>query len=247
MPLNIKVKSDLDSLTLHKISGNTGNVKTKFEEGIFRVSLLILVLTLFILTLVLFRKNVHTAINETAWFFGINLNNIQSDSYVNWIEEQSDKQQNTQSGIFLNKSIVFKYQEAANVSPILGLQTTAGEKWVEVDLSDQRLYMKEGDTIVGNFLVSTGKWYPTPTGEWPIWTKLRYTRMKGGSKALGTFYDLPNVPYTMYYYKGYGIHGAYWHNDFGTPRSHGCVNMKPDEAGIVFNWANVGTRVVVHQ
>ena len=51
----------------------------------------------------------------------------------------------------------------------------------------------------------------------------------------------------MYYYKGYGIHGAYWHNDFGTPRSHGCVNMKPDEAGIVFDWAAVGTRVVVHQ
>ena len=107
--------------------------------------------------------------------------------------------------------------------------------------------MKEGDATVNSFLVSTGKWYPTPTGEWRIWTKLRYTRMKGGSKALGTYYDLPNVPYTMYYNQGYGIHGAYWHNNFGHPMSHGCVNMRPVEAGIVFSWAAIGTRVTVHQ
>ena len=70
--------------------------------------------------------------------------------------------------------------------------------------------------------------------------------MTGGSKALGTYYNLPNVPYVMYYYQGYGIHGAYWHNNFGHPMSHGCVNMKPEEAGIVFNWADIGTKVVVH-
>jgi len=106
--------------------------------------------------------------------------------------------------------------------------------------------MKEGDTTVGSFLISSGKWSPTPTGEWPIWIKLRYTRMKGGSKALGTYYNLPNVPYTMYYNQGYGIHGAYWHNNFGQPMSHGCINMKPEEAGIVFNWASVGTVVKIH-
>ena len=69
--------------------------------------------------------------------------------------------------------------------------------------------------------------------------------MKGGSKALGTFYDLANVPYVMYYYQGYGIHGAYWHNNFGHPMSHGCINMRPEEAGIVYSWADVGTNVIV--
>ncbi|KKP93970.1 MAG: hypothetical protein UR98_C0001G0055 [Parcubacteria group bacterium GW2011_GWA1_36_12] len=221
---------------------------TSFKKGIFHASPIVFILIFLLITAILFKKNIHTILNAVAWQFGINLNNIQKDSYVNWIKNQNGQPENTLSGIFLNKRIDYINAQAGEASVILGEQLTAnGEKWIEVDLSDQRLYMKEGDTAVGNFLVSTGKWYPTPTGEWRIWTKLRYTRMKGGSKALGTFYDLPNVPFTMYYYKGYGIHGAYWHSDFGTPRSHGCVNMKPDEAGIVYSWANVGTRVVVHQ
>ena len=204
-------------------------------------------IVILLVALVPFRTYLDLATNHTAWRFGINLNNIATNSYVNWINSQSDEFISTRDALFLNKKAPpFDVIASSNIN-ILGQQSPDDKKWIEVDLSDQKLYMKEGDTIVGNFLVSTGKWYPTPTGEWRIWTKLRYTRMKGGSKALGTFYDLPNVPYTMYYYKGYGIHGAYWHNDFGTPRSHGCVNMKPDEAGIVFNWAAVGTRVVVHQ
>ena len=223
-------------------------MKVKFNKGIFRTGPIIVVLTLLVLTSILVRKNLHATLNNAAWYLGINLNNIGKDSYVSWIKNQDGQQENTQSGIFLNRSIDFKEIVASRTNLILGEQSTAnGEKWIEVDLSDQRLYMKEGIATVGTYLVSSGKWYPTPTGEWRIWTKLRYTRMRGGSKALSTFYDLPNVPYTMYYNKGYGIHGAYWHNDFGQPRSHGCVNMKPEEAGIVFNWASVGTRVVVHK
>jgi hypothetical protein len=68
--------------------------------------------------------------------------------------------------------------------------------------------------------------------------------MEGGSKALHTYYYLPKVPYTMFFYndvvarkRGYGIHGAYWHNNFGHPMSHGCINMKPEEAGVLFEWA----------
>jgi lipoprotein-anchoring transpeptidase ErfK/SrfK len=62
----------------------------------------------------------------------------------------------------------------------------------------------------------------------------------------GPGYYLPDVPYTMYFYRGYGIHGTYWHSNFGTPMSHGCVNMQTDEAGWMFNWASVGTLVNVH-
>jgi lipoprotein-anchoring transpeptidase ErfK/SrfK len=103
------------------------------------------------------------------------------------------------------------------------------------------LYAYEGDTIVASFLVSTGvSQYPTVTGEYHIYIKLLSTDMSGPG------YYLPNVPYTMYFYKGYGIHGTYWHNNFGTPMSHGCVNMYTPDAEWMFNWASEGTLVNVH-
>lgn len=68
--------------------------------------------------------------------------------------------------------------------------------------------------------------------------------MKGGSKLLGTYYDLPNVPNTMYFYnaqipksRGYGIHGAYWHNNFGHPMSHGCINLSIPDSKTLYDWA----------
>jgi hypothetical protein len=73
-----------------------------------------------------------------------------------------------------------------------------------------------------------------------IYTRLRYTDMAGPG------YYLPNVPYTMYFYKGYGVHGTYWHNNFGTPMSHGCVNLSIPDSEWLFNFASVGTVVNVH-
>jgi lipoprotein-anchoring transpeptidase ErfK/SrfK len=103
----------------------------------------------------------------------------------------------------------------------------------------------EGSTKIYEFLISSGKWGKTPTGDFNIWIKLNATRMTGGDKALGTFYDLPNVPYTMYFYnkdvpktKGYGIHGAYWHNNFGHPMSHGCINLSVADAKTLYEWTN---------
>lgn len=63
----------------------------------------------------------------------------------------------------------------------------------------------------------------------------------------GADYDVPNVPYTMYYHRGYALHGAYWHRKFGTPVSHGCVNLAVNHAKWLFNWAGVGTSVIVHK
>ena len=59
-------------------------------------------------------------------------------------------------------------------------------------------------------------------------------------------YYLRDVPYVMYFYRGYGLHGAYWHNNFGTPMSHGCVNLSVDDARWLYEWASVGTKVVTH-
>lgn len=118
----------------------------------------------------------------------------------------------------------------------------ADERWIDVDLSHQRVYAYEGSTLVKSFLVSTGTWqHPTVTGQFHIYVKYRYTDMAGPG------YYLPNVPYTMYFYQGYGLHGTYWHHNFGTPMSHGCVNLSIPDAGWLFSWASVGTLVNVHK
>ena len=118
----------------------------------------------------------------------------------------------------------------------------SGERWIDVDLSDQLTYAYEGNQMVRSFLVSTGTWqYPTVTGQYRVYVKYRAADMSGPG------YYLPDVPYVMYFYKGYGLHGTYWHNNFGTPMSHGCVNLSPDDAGWLFDFASIGTIVNVHQ
>jgi lipoprotein-anchoring transpeptidase ErfK/SrfK len=116
-----------------------------------------------------------------------------------------------------------------------------GYRWIEVNLSDQTLTAWQGDQAVLYTSVSTGtSAYPTVTGRYSIGTKYTAQRMTGPG------YDLPGVPWVMYFFGGYAIHGAYWHNNFGTPMSHGCVNMETSDAQWVFSWAGVGTVVNVH-
>ncbi|MBM3124296.1 MAG: hypothetical protein FJZ87_04385 [Chloroflexi bacterium] len=116
-----------------------------------------------------------------------------------------------------------------------------GAHWIDVDLSQQRVYAYAGDTLVNSFVVSTGTWQtPTVTGKYKVWIKLRYSDMSGPG------YYLPDVPYVMYFYKGYGLHGTYWHNNFGTPMSHGCVNLTIPDAEWLYNFSSVGTVVNVH-
>ncbi len=122
--------------------------------------------------------------------------------------------------------------------PVSG--STAG-RWIDVNLSQQRLTAYQGNTAVFSALISGGlPRTPTVVGRFAVQTKLVSTRMRGPG------YDLPGVPYTMYFYKGYAIHGTYWHNNFGHPMSHGCVNMRTDDAAWLFNWASIGTPVVTH-
>jgi len=117
-----------------------------------------------------------------------------------------------------------------------------GEKWIEVVLSQQLLLAHEGERVVYRTLVSTGTAsHPTVRGTFRIYVKYRRALMQGSG------YYLPNVPYVMYFYRGYGLHGTYWHNNFGHPMSHGCVNLKTAAAAWLYNWAPVGTRVVVRR
>jgi lipoprotein-anchoring transpeptidase ErfK/SrfK len=114
------------------------------------------------------------------------------------------------------------------------------QRWIQIDLSEQNLIAWEGNKPVYAVTISSGKKStPTLVGTFKIQTKLKKTRMRGRG------YDVPDVPHTMYYQGGYAIHGAYWHKRFGTPVSHGCVNVAPNHAKWVFNWAKLGTAVVV--
>lgn len=118
---------------------------------------------------------------------------------------------------------------------------SGGERWIDVDLTQQMVYAYEGNTLMRSFVVSTGTWRtPTVTGQYRVYIKYRYKDMSGPG------YYLKNVPYTMFFYKGYAIHGTYWHNNFGTPMSHGCVNLTISDAEWLYNFASVGTLVNVH-
>ena len=117
----------------------------------------------------------------------------------------------------------------------------SSDRWISIDLSEQRLIAWEGNKAVYALIVSTGKdSTPTRTGSFKIQTKYPVARM------IGPDYDVPDVPFTMYYDGGMAIHGAYWHNNFGTPVSHGCTNVAVNHAEWLFEWASVGTPVVVH-
>ena len=132
-------------------------------------------------------------------------------------------------------------ESGAPVPSAPGYASGNGERWIDVDLTNQSLYAYEGDSVVNSFIVSTGTWLtPTVTGQYKVYVKIRSGSMSGPG------YFLPDVPYIMYFYKSYGLHGTYWHNNFGTPMSHGCVNLRTDNAAWLYNWASVGTVVNVH-
>lgn len=129
---------------------------------------------------------------------------------------------------------------------VLGEAETSGEKHIYVDLTNQLLTAYQGDSVFMQAPISSGKWFPTPTGEFSIWEKVRATKMSGGHGA--DYYYLPNVPFVMFFSgsgvdagRGFSLHGTYWHNNFGHPMSHGCVNMRTVDAEKLYYWVNPPT------
>ncbi|MCL5997801.1 MAG: L,D-transpeptidase [Chloroflexi bacterium] len=126
------------------------------------------------------------------------------------------------------------YHNIVNAAAVKG-------KWIEVILSKQKLIAWQDGRAVMSSLISSGtSRHPTRRGTFRVYVKYRATRMRGPG------YDLPGVPYTMYYSGSYAVHGAYWHNNFGHPMSHGCVNLPVAFSQRLYAWAPVGTPVVVH-
>jgi len=122
----------------------------------------------------------------------------------------------------------------------VGAWTMPAPRRVLIDLSDSRLYAYEGDNLVQAFAVSGGgPGTATPVGAFRI--GLRYPRQD----MSGPGYFAPDVPWVQYFHGNYAIHGTYWHNEFGTAVSHGCVNMRTPDAQWLYFWSQEGTPVEV--
>ncbi len=123
--------------------------------------------------------------------------------------------------------------------------SSSGERYVVVDLSDQYMTVYQGNVVVAGTYVSTGKpGFATPRGTFRTWVKYVSTRMAACSN--GECWDTPNVPFTHYFtYNGHALHGAYWHNQFGQVRSHGCVNLPVPFSEWLYYWLPLNSRVVV--
>ncbi len=121
-----------------------------------------------------------------------------------------------------------------------------GGKWIDVNISKQTITAYDGQTPLKTALVSTGvAAHPTVVGRFAIYSKYAAYTMSGGTPGVDYYY-LPNVPWTMFFYSGYAIHGTYWHHNFGHPMSHGCVNLQTSDAKWFYDWAPVGTPVITH-
>lgn len=118
-------------------------------------------------------------------------------------------------------------------------------RWVDVDLTNQTLIAYEDNIPVFSTYISSGMYqFPTVTGQFRIYYRLPEQDMNG--YLLGYDYYVEDVPFVQYFYEDYALHGAYWHNNFGIPMSHGCVNLSPIDAQWLYNFADVGTLVNVH-
>ncbi len=149
--------------------------------------------------------------------------------------------------IFVGQELIIPPRTAQSPAD-MGISTVAAAppprltigREIIVDLSEQRVYAYENGVLVRNVLVSTGlPATPTVQGSFTVQRKYAAQTMSGPG------YYLPDVPYILYFYSGYALHGTYWHNSFGQPMSHGCVNLPTPEAEWFYNWADVGTPVFV--
>lgn len=163
---------------------------------------------------------------------------------INWTELAAANNIYNPNTVFSGQRLIIPVPGSAPAAaielPAAPAPTVAVGKQIIVDLSDSRTYAYENGALVRNVLVSTGRAYtPTVQGNFTIERKYIAQTMSGPG------YYLPDVPYVMYFYSGYALHGTYWHSNFGTPMSHGCVNLPTLEAEWFFNWAEMGTPVLV--
>src|SRR3989344_9046649 len=166
---------------------------------------------LFVIVIIVGAVNFIPFKREIVYKLGISGDNTQSCCDVNTISKTGEFDESANMAFFNNDPIDYPKNSLAQAiksttlsdTRILGTTNAAGEeKWIDISLSEQKLRAYEGARVVMEFPISSGKWAPTPKGDFSIWYKTRNQSMIGGSKELGTYYNLPNVPNNMFFYKG---------------------------------------------
>jgi len=121
-----------------------------------------------------------------------------------------------------------------------------GAKWIDINLSSYTLTAFEGQTpVYSTYIVDGAAEYPTVRGSFAVYSKLDSQTMRGFNTD-GSEYLTEDVPYVMYFYSDFAIHGAYWRSSFGYSGSHGCINAPVGDAAWLYSWADYGTPVEVH-
>jgi hypothetical protein len=144
----------------------------------------------------------------------------------------------TADGLWLSERFVSRIDGKKNMPK----WANEGERWVDVSIAKQALLAYEGTKAVYATLVSTGEAgledpatsKSTVRGIFRIQSKHLTTTMN--STVVGEEFELKDIPYVQYFEEGYALHAAYWHDDFGIPRSHGCINLSPADAKWLFQW-----------
>jgi lipoprotein-anchoring transpeptidase ErfK/SrfK len=117
-----------------------------------------------------------------------------------------------------------------------------------VDTYEQALGVYQDGRLIFATLVSSGsRYFPTRTGTFQVWAKLDTGQMSGAYfNDRRDYYFLEDVPWILYYDGDRALHGAYWHDNFGMRSSHGCVNLSPRDARWLFDFASVGSTVIIY-
>jgi lipoprotein-anchoring transpeptidase ErfK/SrfK len=146
----------------------------------------------------------------------------------------------TRRGLIVSLLVV-----AANAAPVAAAAKAKAQKTIVVSVGQQMLWAYKGNKVVLSSYVSTGRTgFDTPLGSFAVLSKLPSQTMEG--VIGGEYYNVPDVPWVLYFTNsGHALHGTYWHDNFGMPMSHGCVNLPLDVAAWLYDWAPLGASVRV--
>jgi lipoprotein-anchoring transpeptidase ErfK/SrfK len=179
---------------------------------------------------------------------GHNLAKYIVEDYIENKELPLDMVKERKLWLVIPKMVVLKYTKSEKLKSEKNIAKST--KKIVVKLSEQRLYAYDNDEKFMDVPISSGlNDLPTPIGTFNIFSKTPSRYMQGPLPGVSDQeYDLPGVPWTMYFtHSGAAIHGAYWHNNFGEQWSHGCINLIPADAEILYAWADAGTEVTVEK